>query len=233
MGQKIRPDSLRLGIIRDWTSRWFGGKNFGEKLEEDELIRTSVEEKIKSAGVVRVEIERRGGGEFKVLIKAAKPGLVIGRGGKGIEELTDYLKSKLAQLLRKRGQANPKISISLNVEELKRTEVAAKYIAQSIAWDIERRLPFRRSMKKAIEAAMQNKEVLGVKIRLSGRLGGSEIARNEWLSKGKLPLQTLRANIDYAQATAYCTYGTIGVKVWLYKGLVFEKDLKGREKRIV
>lgn len=233
MGQKIRPDSLRLGIIRDWTSRWFGGKNYGLKLQEDELIRKAIDKKIKPAGVVRVEIERKAGSEFRVMIKAAKPGLIIGRGGQGIEELTAHLKHELENLLRKRGAVHPKVFLSLNIEELKRTEIAAQYVAQSIAWEIERRMPFRRVMKRAIENAMQNRDVIGIKIRISGRLDGSEIARNEWLSRGKLPLQTLRANIDFAHATAYCTYGTIGIKVWVYKGLVFEKDLQKQEKKIV
>lgn len=233
MGQKIRPDSLRLGIIRDWNSRWFGGRNFGAKLQEDEVIRKAINDKIKLAGIVRVEIERKANSEFRVMIKAAKPGLIIGRGGQGIEELTKFLKGKLEALYRTRGLQHPKISLSLNIEELKRTEIASQYVAQSIAWEIERRMPFRRVMKKAIESAMQNRDVQGIKIRLSGRLGGGEIARAEWLAKGKLPLQTLRANIDYAQATAFCTYGAIGIKVWIYKGLVFEKDLKGQDKKIV
>ncbi len=233
MGQKIRPDSLRVGIIRDFTSRWFGGKNFSSKLQEDEVIRKAIKEKVSLAGIVRVEIERNAGGEFRIILKAAKPGLIIGRGGQGIEELTKFLKSRLQALMRKRGVKNPKVSLSLNIEELKRTEIAAQYVAQMIAWDIERRLPVRRIMKRAIENVMQNKEVQGVKVKLSGRLGGNEIARKEWLAKGKLPLATLRANIDYGEATAYCTYGTIGVKVWVYKGLVFDKDIKKEEKRIV
>jgi len=225
MGQKINPFSYRLGIINNWNSRWMP-KNlkFKANLEEDVLIRKIVKEKIGQAGISRIEIERGTGGNFKIFIKAAKPGLIIGRGGKGIEDLNKAIDAALAKLLRKRGVASPKISLSLNVEELKRTEISAQYVGQQIAWDLERRLPFRRTMKKYLEQVMQNREVQGAKIKLSGRLDGNEIARREWLAKGKLPLQTLRANIDYGEVTAFNTYGTVGVKVWIYKGEVFNKN---------
>jgi small subunit ribosomal protein S3 len=226
MGQKIRPDSYRLGVIRDWNSRWFTNKGFGTKLQEDEVIRHAIHSKIKTAGIVRIEIERNANNAFRVMIKAAKPGLIIGRGGQGIEELTKFIQSELAALLRTRGIKNPKVPLSLNIEELKRTEVSAQYVAQSIAWDLEKRLPFRRTMKKAIENMMQNRDILGVKVKMGGRLDGNEIARTEFLAKGKLPLSTLRANIDYGVATAFCTYGAIGIKVWVFKGLVFAKDIK-------
>ena len=175
---------------------------------------------------MRVEIERAADNLFRVFIKAAKPGLIIGRGGKGIEDLTKDLESALKKLFNKRkkaGVTQPKFSLSMNIEELKRSEASSQYIAQSIAWDLEKRLPFRRTIKKYIELNMQNREVQGMKVKLSGRLDGAEIARREWLSKGKLPLQTLRANIDYGEATAFNTYGTVGVKVWIYKGEVFNK----------
>lgn len=230
MGQKIRPDSLRLGIIKNWNSRWFGGKNYKTKLEEDMVIRNTVIERIKSAGIVSIQIERDANHAYRILIKAARPGLIIGRGGQGIEELSKQIKGSLEALLRKRGEKTPKAAVALNIEELKRTEIAAQYVAQSIAWDLEKRLPFRRSMKKTIDMVMQNRDVEGVKIQASGRLDGAEIARREVLSKGKLPLQTLRANIEYGQATAYTTYGVIGIKVWVYKGLVFVKD-EGKEGR--
>lgn len=224
MGQKINPFSYRLGIIHNWNSRWMP-KNvkFKNRLEEDVLLRKIINKKIGQAGIVRIEIERAADNSYRVFIKAARPGLVIGRGGKGIEELSKAAESALKKLFIKRGQPNVKFSLSLNVEELKRNEVSAQYIAQSIAWDLEKRLPFRRTMKKYIENAMQNRDVQGIKIRLSGRLDGAEIARREWLSKGKLPLQTLRANIDYGEATAFNTYGTVGIKVWLYKGEIFNK----------
>ncbi|MFA6072201.1 MAG: 30S ribosomal protein S3, partial [Janthinobacterium sp.] len=188
------------------------------------LIRRVIEEKIKQAGIVRVEIERNANNAYRVFIKAAKPGIIIGRGGTGIEELTKTITKALADLMRIRGVKTPKVPLSLNIEELKRTEVSAQFIAQSIAWEIERRMPFRRTMKKAIENALQNRDVLGIKVKCAGRLDGNEIARNEFLSKGTLPLTTLRANIDYGTATARTTYGAIGIKTWIYKGLVFAKD---------
>lgn len=222
MGQKIKPFSYRLGIITNWTSRWMP-KNlkFKDQLEEDVVVRRVITDKIGLAGISKIEIERGADNTYKIFIKAAKPGLVIGRGGKGIEELSKTVDAGLKKLFRKRGKLVPQFSISLNVEELKRTEISAQYVAQQIAWDLEKRLPFRRTMKKHLEATMQNREVKGAKIRLSGRLGGNEIARREWLAKGKLPLQTIRANIDYGEATAFNAYGTVGVKVWINKGEVF------------
>ncbi|KKU76770.1 MAG: 30S ribosomal protein S3 [Candidatus Harrisonbacteria bacterium RIFOXYA1_FULL_48_8] len=224
MGQKIRPFSYRLGIVNNWISRWIPKtKNFKNPLEEDCLIRKIIKQKIGMAGIVRVEIERSGDNTFRIMIKAARPGLVIGRGGKGIEDLTKAIETSLQNLFKKRKQT-AKFSVSLNVEELRRSEISAQYTAQSLAWDLEKRLPFRRTMKRYIENAMGNpKEVQGIKIKLSGRLDGAEIARREWLAKGKLPLQTLRANIDYGEATAFNTYGTVGIKVWIYKGEVFDK----------
>jgi len=233
MGQKIRPDSFRLGVIRDWNSRWFGNKGtYPMKLQEDEVIRKAIQKKIALAGIVRIEIERTANNAYRVLVKAAKPGLVIGRGGQGIEDLTKYIQGELRALLVKRGMKNPKTPFSLTIEELKRSEISSQFVGQQLAWELEKRMPFRRTMKKAIEQAMLNREVLGIKIKMSGRLDGNEIARTEQLSKGKLPLQTLRANIDYGQATAFCTYGAIGIKVWIYKGLVFTKELKNASQKI-
>lgn len=224
MGQKIRPTSLRLGITADWVARWAPPKSFKQHLMEDEAIRNVVNKKISKAGIASIEIERTAN-TCRVHIKAAKPGLVIGRGGQGIEQLTKDIEMALNKVYRgAKLNPNKKIGLSLNVEELKRTDISAAVVAQGIAWDMEGRLPFRRVMKKAIENAMQNRDVKGIKIRLSGRLDGAEIARREWLAKGKLPLQTLRANIDYAEATAFTGYGTNGVKVWIYKGDIFEKE---------
>ncbi|HEY4523662.1 MAG TPA: 30S ribosomal protein S3 [Candidatus Paceibacterota bacterium] len=227
MGHKIRPDSFRTGIIRPWQSRWFFRGNYKTLLEEDELIRKIVNEKIEAAGIVAIEIERTAG-RTRVNIKAAKPGLIIGRGGKGIEELHEAIKSALVKL-KKKGSASKSdksTDVSLNIEELKRSEVSAQFIAKQIAWDLEKRMPFRRTIKKYIEQMMQNKEVEGAKIRVGGRLDGAEIARDESLSRGKLPLQTIRANIDYGEATAFTTFGTIGIKVWVYKGNIFKKETK-------
>lgn len=224
MGQKIRPDSFRLGITKGWNARWFAGKTFGARLQEDVLIRRVINEKIKLAGIVRVEIERNANNAYRIFIKAAKPGIIIGRGGTGIDDLTKAISHELAALQRERGVKSPKIQLSVNIEELKRTEVSAQFIAQSLAWELEKRMPFRRTMKKTIENTLQNRDVKGIKIKMSGRLDGNEIARNEFLSKGTLPLTTLRADIDYGTATAFCTYGAIGIKVWLYKGMIFAKD---------
>jgi small subunit ribosomal protein S3 len=223
MGQKIRPNLLRLGITENWRSRWWPKKHYGNELEEDLAIRNVIQEKMTLAGIVKIEIERSIDNTYKIFLKVARPGLVIGRGGKGIEELSKAIEAQLRALLKKRETPNKKISISLNVEELKRSEISAQYVAQQIAWDLEKRMGGRRVMKKHLEFMMQNREVQGAKIKLSGRIDGNEISRREMLSRGKLPLQTLRANIDYGQATSYNSYGTIGVKVWIYKGEVFEK----------
>jgi len=217
MGQKINPQSYRLGITKNWPVRWFLKGDYKKYLEEDEAIRKVIKAKIAQAGIVSIEIERTSN-NLKVMIKAAKPGFVIGRGGKGIEELNKAIEKVLAKL---RG-ASGRIALSLNVEELKRSESSAVYVADQVGWDLEKRMPFRRIMKKYIEQVMQGREAKGVKILLSGRLGGAEIARREWLKNGTLPLQTLRADIDYGTSTAFTTYGTIGIKVWIYKGQIFE-----------
>ena len=223
MGQKSRPDSFRLGITLNWKSRWWPKKGFKNQLEEDLVIRETIRGKIKVAGIISIEIERTADNAFRIFLKVARPGLVIGRGGKGIEELSKLIEFKLKSLWKTRGLKNPTASISLNVEDLKRSEISASYIAQCIAWDLEKRLPGRRTMKKYLDLIKQNKETQGAKIRLSGRIDGGEISRREVLAQGKLPLQTLRANIDYGEATAFNTYGTVGVKVWLYKGEIFKE----------
>jgi len=225
MGQKIRPNSLRLGIIKDWSSRWFPKKlNFGTFLEEDELIRKIIRQKINNAGIDRVEIERKGN-NYKIMIRAQRPGLIIGRGGKGIEDLTKLLEKNLKKFKQEK-KLSPDLSLNLNIEELKRMDVSAAVVAQNIAWDFEKRLRFRRVIKKSLEQIMQNREIKGAKIAVAGRLNGAEIARREHLEKGELPLQTLRANIDYGTATAYTTYGTVGIKVWVYKGEVFDREVQ-------
>lgn len=235
MGHKIKPNSYRLGVIKDWSSRWFPKKiDYRQYLEEDVLIRKIILEKIGAAGIDRIVIERSIN-SFKIFIKAAKPGLIIGRGGKGVEELIALLKKEIA-VLRRVKKIETKIDLSLNIEELKHFDVSANVIAYNIAKDFERRMPFRRTIKKYLEQILQNKEVKGGRIMVSGRLDGAEIARTEHLSKGKIPLQTLRADIDYGEATAFTTYGTIGIKIWINKGEVFsgkerpEDRKEGREK---
>lgn len=220
MGHKINPNAYRLGIQQPWQSRWFFRGNFSEILEQDEMIRDAVYKKIGNAGVASIDIERTSN-KCRVTIRAARPGLIIGRGGKGIEELRDKVSRAIRASLKRKSLAVKMPEISLSIEELKRTEVSAVYIAEQIAWDIEKRLPFRRTVKKYLDQIMQNKEVKGAKIKVAGRLDGAEIARKEWIAKGSLPLQTLRANIDYGIATAFTTYGTVGIKVWVYKGEIF------------
>jgi len=223
MGNKINPSSYRLGITKNWPVRWFIKGKFSKFLEEDEAIRKVIREKIAQSGISAIEIERTQG-SLKVFIKAARPGFIIGRGGKGIEDLSKAIDASLKTIRKTKS-----VPISLNVEELKRSEVSAPHVGQLIAWDLERRLPFRRTLKKHLESIIQNREVKGAKILLSGRLDGNEIARREWLAKGSLPLQTLRADIDYGQATAFTSYGTIGIKVWIYKGKIFAKDAKNNK----
>jgi len=220
MAQKIKPTALRTGIIKNWKSRWFPKNlDFKKFLEEDVLIREMIYKKIKNAGIDSIEIERTGN-KYKISVKAARPGLIIGRGGKGIEDLTKALEAALKKL--RAQEVKNKIFISLNIEELKRFDVSASVVSQNVAWDMGKRMPFRRTIKKYLEQVLQNREVRGAKIKVSGRLDGAEIARTEQLAKGRLPLQTLRADIDYGEATAFTTYGTVGVKVWIYKGEIFK-----------
>lgn len=247
MGHKIRPDSFRLGIIGTWKSRWFSRGSFRNNLEEDTLIRKIIDEKMASAGVVRVDIERTMNNSFRVTIKAARPGFIIGRGGKGIEMLHKTLETALTKLFKARliatqarlprnkaglsrnkagGEKQPSFSVNLTIDELRRFEISAANVGQQIAADLEKRLPARRTMKKHLDAIMQNKEVLGARLHFSGRIDGAEIARRQWLAKGRLPLQTLRANIDYSENTAFTSYGTVGIKVMIYKGDVFEEPKK-------
>ncbi|KKU90906.1 MAG: 30S ribosomal protein S3 [Candidatus Jorgensenbacteria bacterium GW2011_GWA1_48_11] len=226
MAQKIKPNSFRLGITLPWSSRWFPKRSLRFFLEEDHLVRQIVKEKILAAGIHSVEIERTGD-DLKIIIKASRPGLIIGRGGKGIEELKEAVLKALGALRRK-NKIVKKFSLNLNIEELKRSEISAAVEAQQIAFDIEKRLPYRRVMKRHLDTLMQNREIKGAKIKLSGRLNGAEISRTDWLANGRMPLQTLRAVIDYGEATAFNSYGTVGVKVWLYKGEVFEEKKENK-----
>ena len=215
-----------MGIIGTWKSRWFARASFRNNLEEDTLIRNIIDEKMAAAGVVRVDIERTMANGFRVTIKAARPGFIIGRGGKGIETLHKQLETALTKLFKKRGGTIPSFSVNLTIDELRRFEISAVNIGQQIAADLEKRLPARRTMKKHLDFIMQNKEVLGARLHFSGRIDGAEIARRQWLAKGRLPLQTLRANIDYSENTAFTSYGTVGIKVMIYKGDVFEEVVK-------
>jgi len=212
MGQKISPHSLRLGINKDWSSRWFGGRKYTDYLKDDLKVRTFLEKKLKNMGVDRIELER-GTDSLNVIVYTSRPGFLIGRGGTGIEEL----KSQIRRLLKN------KIAVRLEIQEVKSPELSARIMGESIVEQIEKRIPFRRILKQSISKIMSNRQAKGVKIMLGGRLDGAEIARSEHLEEGSLPLQTLRADIDFAKVTAHTTYGTIGVKVWIYKGEVFNK----------
>ena len=213
MARKINPNVYRLGINKTWDSRWINLRNMKEWLKEDEEIRNIIMAKIGLAGIARIEIERTTD-RYKIFIKASRPGLIIGRGGKGIEDLNKAIEKTV----------KAKVALSVNVEELKRTEISSAVVAQNIAWDLEKRMRYRRTIKKHLDLAMQNKEVKGCKVAVAGRLDGNEIARGEWLAKGKIPLSTLRSNIDYGTATAVTAMGTIGVKVWIYKGEIFKNQ---------
>lgn len=212
MGQKISPTSLRTGIQKDWQSRWYGGRKYIPFLKDDLKVRDYLLKKLKGMSVADVQIER-GSDILNILITTARPGLLIGRGGTGIEDL----KKSIQKLLKK------KVAIRLEVQELKYSELSAAVMAESIVEQIEKRIPFRRIMKLTLAKIVANKQVKGAKIQMGGRLDGAEIARSEHLEEGSLPLQTLRADIDYAKATAMTTYGTIGIKVWIYKGDKFDK----------
>ena len=216
MGQKVHPYAFRLGFIKNWKSRWFNKNKYKEFLEQDYLLRDFVLKKLAKTGVNSVDIERSAN-FINIIIQTARPGLVIGRGGSGIEEL----KKEVKRLLYKQDSSLIKTEVRLEVEEIRDPSSQAAVMASDICVQIEKRMPYRRVIKQTIEKIMQSREVSGAKIMVSGRLNGAEIARREWLKRGQIPLQSLRANIDYAQATAYTTYGTIGVKVWIYKGEIF------------
>ena len=211
MGHKISPISLRIGINKDWMSRWFGGRKYPSFLKDDIAVRTFLDKKLKNMSVDRIEIER-GTDMLNIVIYTARPGLLIGRGGGGIEDL----KNSTQKLLKN------KVAIRIEVQEIKNPESSARIMAEAIVDQIEKRIPYRRIMKQTLSKMRANKQVKGAKIQIGGRLDGAEIARTEHLEDGNLPLQTLRADIDFARATAITTYGTVGVKVWIYKGEKFE-----------
>lgn len=207
MGQKVNPHGLRVGIIKDWDSKWYADKKtFNEYLVEDNKIREFVKKKLFISGVSKIEIERAAN-RVKVTVFTAKPGMVIGKGGSGVEEL----RLDIEKMTKK--------SVVVNVEEIKVPELDAQLVAENIASQLERRVSFRRAMKQAIQRTMRAGGK-GIKTAVSGRLGGADMARTEGYSEGTIPLQTLRADIDYGFAEANTTYGKLGVKVWLYKGEV-------------
>ena len=213
MGQKTHPYGFRLGIVKPWRSRYFAKRNFPELLKEDELIRKYLLTRLGHAAIAEIHVERRPG-KVTVTVHTGRPGVVIGKKGTEVDKLRD----ELAQLTGK--------DAAVNVEEIKRPEISSQLVADNIARQIEQRISFRRAMKRALQSATRM-GAQGIRVRCSGRLGGAEIARTEGYREGRVPLHTLRADIDYATSTAKTTYGTIGIKVWICKGEVVE-DVSGR-----
>jgi len=230
MGQKVHPKGLRLGIIKTWESRWFATAGFAYCVCEDAFLRKIIKEKLKEAAVSRVEIERKinksnlGGGKVTLTIHSAKPAMVIGRTGQEVEKLTKFiLKELTAWHLKNKREVNLDANdFYIKVAEIRKPELDAQLVSENIAMQLEKRISFRRAMKQAIQKAMRA-GAEGIKVQCAGRLAGAEIARTEWAKEGKIPLQTLRADIDYGFAESYTTYGRIGVKVWIYKGEIFTK----------
>jgi len=213
VGQKTHPHGFRLGIVKPWRSRWFANREFPALLKEDELIRTYLKTRLQHAAISDVHIERKPG-KVLVTVHTGRPGVVIGKRGAEVDKLRD----ELAQLTTK--------EVGINVEEIKRPELDAQLVADNVAHQLAQRISFRRAMKRAVQSAMRM-GAQGIKIKCGGRLGGAEIARVEGYHEGRVPLHTLRADVDYATATAKTTFGTIGVKTWIFKGEVVE-DARGR-----
>lgn len=217
MGQKVNPKSFRLNSIYTWDSSWFSQKNYSRFLREDILMKEFLMKKLAAMGVEKVKI-RRSGNTIELDIYSSKPGVIIGRGGTGVEDLKKEVADKFFKNVIDK---KDKVTINLNIKEIKNPNVSAQLVAQGVAQELEKRMPFRRSIKQAVERTMKA-GAKGVKVLVAGRLNGAEIARSEKASEGNLPLHTLRADIDYASVPAHTTYGVIGVKVWIYKGDIFE-----------
>jgi small subunit ribosomal protein S3 len=204
LGQKTHPIGIRLGIIKTWDSRWYAGKGYSDLLIEDITIRRALKERLYHAGVPKIEIERAGQ-NMRVIIHTARPGIIIGKKGAEVEKLRKDLKEMTGK------------EVSIDIKEIRKPEVDAQLVAENVALQLEKRVAFRRAMKKSVASALRF-GTLGVKIACSGRLAGAEIARSEWYREGRVPLHTFRADIDYGYARARTTYGVIGVKVWMYRG---------------
>ena len=217
MGQKVNPIGLRLGINRTWDSRWFAKRDYGDILQEDLKLRSYLTKRLVQAGVARVIIERAAK-KARITLHSARPGVVIGKKGTDI----DKLRAELGKMTQS--------EVSLNIVEIRKPEIDAKLIADNIAQQLERRVAFRRAMKRAVQSAMRL-GAEGIRINCSGRLGGAEIARMEWYREGRVPLHTLRADVDFGVGTAKTTYGTCGVKVWVFKGEIMAHDPMAHEKR--
>ncbi|MDB9771599.1 30S ribosomal protein S3 [Alphaproteobacteria bacterium] len=218
MGQKSHPVGLRLGINRTWDSRWFGGRAYADLLHQDINLRKYLFDKLKAAAISKIVIERPAG-RARISIYAGRPGLVIGKKGQDIETLKAYLAKQSG------------VEISLNIIEIRKPELDAKLVADGIAQQLEKRVAFRRAMKRAVQSSMRL-GAEGIRINCAGRLGGAEIARTEWYREGRVPLHTLRADVDYGESTGFTTYGATGVKVWIFKGEVLEHDPMAQDKRL-
>ncbi len=230
MTYKVHPKAYRLKNLADWHSRWLDKKNFSKNLEEDFRIREFLGKKIDKTWIEKIEIERFGG-KLNIVIFTARPGLLIGRGGTGIQELKKELENKFLRKDKTKTKKDKNSSlgqkqkeIKIDVKEVRDVWSSASLSAKYIAQQIERRLPYRRVLKQALSKIASSKQVKGARVEVSGRLNGIAIARREWLQKGRMPRQSLRADIDFFQEQAYCTYGVIGVKVWIYKGDRFEGE---------
>lgn len=219
MGQKVNPIGLRLGVNRTWDSRWFADTDYAKLLLADLEIRKFLEKKLAAAGISHIVIERPAK-KARVTIYCARPGVIIGKKGQDIETLKKEL-TKMAD----------NNEVSVNIVEIRKPETDAKLVAENVAQQLEKRISFRRAMKRAVQSALRQ-GAEGIKISCAGRLGGAEIARTEWYHEGRVPLHTLRADIDYGQATAFTTYGTCGVKVWIYKGEIMAHDPMAQDKRL-
>lgn len=218
MTHKSHPLGKRLSIIKGWNSRWFDMKNYQRNARQDYFIRKYINGNYKNAGIANVEIERFAN-SVSIIIGTSRPGILIGRGGSGIEDMKKGLVKILTKEAQKFGDERPNPqNIRIEIREVRETEANASLVALNIAEQLERRIPFRRVIKRTLDRVISHKEVLGVKIEVKGRLNGTEMARSEFVKEGRLPLQTLRADIDYAQKEAMTKYGVIGVKVWIYKG---------------
>jgi small subunit ribosomal protein S3 len=217
MSHKVHPKSFRIKGTEDWNIRGFYGKKMPQYLEEDFLTKEFLRKKLVEASVANIEIEHSAN-KLNIIIETARPGLIIGRGGEGVDSLKKEIETKIQKKLANKTAREIKIEI----REIKNPWISASLVAQMAAQQIEKRMPFRQVIKKSIERVMTNREVKGIRIEMAGRLNGIEIARREWLGQGQLPRNTIRADIEYAHSEAQCTYGKIGIKVWLYKGEKFE-----------
>ncbi len=219
MGQKVHPKGFRIGVIRNWDSNWYANRDYTELLHEDYKVRKHIKDRFYMAGISRIEMQRTGN-RVRITIHTAKPGIIIGRGGTEVEKL----KKDLNKMTNK--------NVNINIQEIKKPELDAQIVAENVAQQLERRISFRRAMKQTVGRTMRAGS-LGIKIAISGRLGGAEIARTEWYTEGKVPLHTLRADIDYGFAEANTTYGKIGIKVWINRGEIMPEAKQRPKQKVV